>query len=211
MHKMKIFLAIILAIVFSTFAIAQEKGRLKYNVSSSEQAGNVLGRINPLILLIEIDGDESIKLNTQNAGSLKNSATVINKLKSVVEQRQKARIFHEGTTEVEAAAKLRINGDVSYSDIVSLVAKLEEIKAIPLTIVIGETEIPVSYSAAPDDEILTIEVFTNGVYSVGGQKVTGEILKRKLKSAEDKYFFVEAKPDIKFAGVENLLSVVISN
>jgi len=101
--NMKNLLAAIVLITASSFGFAQTKSKpettLKFWIApwSMADADSPTAEANPLTLLVEIEKNGLIKLNSQNAGQLSQPTPLTTKLARILQQRKKQGILRLGS------------------------------------------------------------------------------------------------------------------
>jgi biopolymer transport protein ExbD len=86
--------------------------------------------VNPLLLVVEIDGQGKLSLNKIETGTIDNTTILSATLKTIFEDRQKAAIDERGVL-------VEMNGEVRHEDFEKLIETLSHAEAMPIRVIKG--------------------------------------------------------------------------
>ena len=97
-------------------------------------------RPNPLFLLAEIKADRKVVLNTEEMGNLDDLSKLTSFLTQIFKDRENNGVFREGTNEVEKKVSVKAPSTMQFSEIVKLVAALNDSGAQPIELLIDDLQ-----------------------------------------------------------------------
>jgi len=95
---------------------------------------------NPLLLVVHLDKNADITLNTEKQGSLNDTSTLRNTLKQIFKEREENGVFREGTNVVEKTVSVKAVGSAKFGDVVKIVDALKEAGASPVGLQIDDLD-----------------------------------------------------------------------
>ncbi|HVE59604.1 MAG TPA: hypothetical protein VNB22_22530 [Pyrinomonadaceae bacterium] len=115
------------------------KQKIKLQISENDYVGipplvneNEFPKPNPSFLLVKLQADSKILLNTENYGDFKNTAPLQEKLREIFKQRESFGIFRPGTNEVEKTVFIAAPPTVKFADVIKLIQVIKDAGAEPV-------------------------------------------------------------------------------
>ena len=93
---------------------------------------NEFPKPNPNFLLVKLQADSKIFLNTESSGDLKNTAPLKEKLREIFKQRENFGVLRPGTNEVEKTVFIAAPPTVKFADVIKLIQAAKDAGAEPV-------------------------------------------------------------------------------
>jgi biopolymer transport protein ExbD len=93
---------------------------------------------NPNFLLVKLQDDAKISLNTESFGDFNNITPLKEKLREIFKQREAFGILRPGTNEVEKTVFIAVPVTVKFSDVIKLIQEVADAGAEPIGVQIEE-------------------------------------------------------------------------
>ena len=91
---------------------------------------------NPLSLIVLITADGKISLNTENLGSVSDTAPLTKQLKEIFAYRIAQGIYREGTNEIETSVVVKPSSSVKFSEVIKVIDAIKVAEASPVGLII---------------------------------------------------------------------------
>lgn len=97
-------------------------------------------RPNPLTLVVTIDNNLNLKLNSEEMGNTSDTSALSGKLTQVFKDRENSGTFREGTNEVEKTLFIKAPRSVKYGEVVKVVDAVKVAGAQPIGLQIDDLQ-----------------------------------------------------------------------
>jgi biopolymer transport protein ExbD len=92
----------------------------------------------PMLLVVSIQNDGKIKLNTQNDGDLSSTQSLTNHLTSIFDEREKNLVFEEGTNNILKKVIIKLSRSIKYGEVVKVIDAIKSSGAEPIVLQIDD-------------------------------------------------------------------------
>jgi biopolymer transport protein ExbD len=97
-------------------------------------------RPNPLTLVVQLDNNLRIKLNTEDMGDVTDTSALSARLTTIFKEREQSGVFREGTNEVEKTLFVKAPRAVRYNDVVKVIDAVKVTGAQPIGLQIDDLQ-----------------------------------------------------------------------
>jgi biopolymer transport protein ExbD len=95
---------------------------------------------NPLTLVVTIGGDRSLKLNTEDTGTLEDTSKLGKRLSDVFAERKDKRVVRLGTNEIETTVFLKAPKNTAYGEVVRVIDTIKGAGGSPIGLQIDDLQ-----------------------------------------------------------------------
>lgn len=95
---------------------------------------------NPLTLVVSMDNNQNIKLNTENMGNVTDTSNLSARLTQIFQEREQQGVFREGTNEVEKTVFIKAPRASKYTDVVKVIDAVKAAGAQPIGLQIDDLQ-----------------------------------------------------------------------
>jgi biopolymer transport protein ExbD len=97
-------------------------------------------RPNPLTLVVTIDNNQKVKLNSEDMGDVTDTSQLSTKLAQTFKDRENGGVFREGTNEVEKTIFIKAPRAAKYTDVVKVIDAVKATGAQPIGLQIDDLQ-----------------------------------------------------------------------
>lgn len=118
--------------------LGEMPGRIEVGLpfNPTEDESNI--RPNPLMLVVTIEKNGALLLNSYSAGSVENPASLVDRLTEVFKEREAVGAFREGTNEVEKTVFIKASLSLKYGDVMKVIDAVKLAGAQPINIQVDD-------------------------------------------------------------------------
>lgn len=97
-------------------------------------------RPNPLSLVISMDANQKIRLNTEDRGDVTDTSDLSSRLSQIFKERESGGVFREGTNQVEKTVFIKAPRASKYTDVVKVIDAVKAAGAEPIGLQIDDLQ-----------------------------------------------------------------------
>jgi biopolymer transport protein ExbD len=133
-------LLVLLIIFMAISPLKPARFEAKVPAEPKPEDANNPPRPNPLTLVVQVDTNLKIKLNTEDMGNVTDTSPLSARLTQIFKEREQNGVFREGTNEVEKTLFVKAPRAIRYNDVVKVIDAIKVTGAQPIGLQIDDLQ-----------------------------------------------------------------------